>query len=364
MREFWVNINPKLSMEDKNGLIVKTVKVASAFIVEPDDIKRTREAGAKKIVSLSDDADIKLIRTLKEAKKAIEQGKETCIAISVKSRGDENKIVAAAKASVNYVIVECPDWKVIPLENIIASIYGKTKLIASVLNHFEARTALETLELGADGVVTNQLDSNEMVAIYEVVMNVKTRKEELELAETVELIQAQIIELKPLNSGARVCIDTCDLMQKGEGLLVGCQSTGLFLIEAEVHDTPFVAPRPFRVNAGSIALYVLTHGGKTRYLSELKAGDEVLIVNREGKSRNASICRVKIEWRPLLIIEAECENRIIKTVLQNAETIRVVTEKGSKSVSELAEGDKVLVHVEEGGRHFGKLVREEKVIER
>ena len=147
-------------------------------------------------------------------------------------------------------------------------------------------------------------------------------------------------------------------------MLVGCQSSGLFLVEAEVHETPFVAPRPFRVNAGSIALYVLTPGGKTKYLSELKAGDEVLIVDREGRNRTTNICRVKIEWRPLLLIEARCQGRIIKTILQNAETIRVVTKDGSKSVSELKPGDKVLVHIQEGGRHFGTLVKEERVIER
>ena len=153
-------------------------------------------------------------------------------------------------------------------------------------------------------------------------------------------------------------------MKEGEGLLVGCQSLGLFLIEAEVHETPFVAPRPFRVNAGSIALYVLTPGEKTRYLSELKAGDKVLIVNRQGRNRTTSICRVKIEWRPLMIIEAKCEGKLIKIILQNAETIRLVTEDESKSVKDLAEGDNVLVHLEEGGRHFGTLVKEEKVIER
>ena len=170
--------------------------------------------------------------------------------------------------------------------------------------------------------------------------------------------------MKPLGSGARVCIDTCDLMKEGEGMLVGCQSSGLFLVEAEVHETPFVAPRPFRVNAGSIALYVLSSGGKTRYLSELKAGDEVLIVDREGRNRTTNICRVKIEWRPLLLVEAKCQGKTIKTILQNAETIRVVTEEGSKSVSELKPGDKVLVRLEEGGRHFGTLVKEERVIER
>ncbi len=75
--------------------------------------------------------------------------------------------------------------------------------------------------------------------------------------------------------------------------------------------------------------------------------------------------RVKIEWRPMLLIEAEYEGRKIKTIVQNAETIRLVTREGSKSVAELKAGDEVLVYItEEGGRHFGTLVKEEMVIER
>jgi 3-dehydroquinate synthase II len=152
-------------------------------------------------------------------------------------------------------------------------------------------------------------------------------------------------------------------MREGEGMLVGCQSSGLFLIQAETAENPFVAPRPFRVNAGSTAQYLLASGGNTKYLSEIRAGDEVLIVDKEGRSRVTNICRTKIEWRPLMLIEAEHEGRTFKTIVQNAETIRLVTKEGSKSVKELSKGDIVLVHIQEGGRHFGKLVKEERVIE-
>lgn len=49
----------------------------------------------------------------------------------------------------------------------------------------------------------------------------------------------------------------------------------------------------------------------------------------------------------------------LRTLLQNAETIRLVNEKGKPvSVSELKEGDKVLVHVEEAARHFGMAIKE------
>ncbi|MCW4026617.1 MAG: 3-dehydroquinate synthase II [Candidatus Bathyarchaeota archaeon] len=364
MRELWVKVDPCMQESGKKELIVKASQLSSALLVEPEDVELAKRLGAKAIVTSSETGDILLAENLEDIKKAERKGKKACIMVTVQSRGDEEKIEAAAEASADYVAVSCPDWKVIPLENLIAKVHGKAKLLALVSDHQEAKVALETLEMGVDGVVADVSDLGEIMRIHETMKVVRTREQEKESAEKIMLSGAKITEVKPLGSGARVCIDTCDLMKEGEGLLVGCQSLGLFLIEAEVHETPFVAPRPFRVNAGSIALYVLAPGEKTRYLSELNAGDEVLIVDREGRSRTANIGRVKIEWRPLLLVEAECEGRTVKTILQNAETIRVMTVDGSISVKDLKEGDQVLVRLEEGGRHFGTLVEEEKVIER
>jgi 3-dehydroquinate synthase II len=364
MRELWIKVDPSLEDKEKKRLIEKTASISTALIVEPEDVELARKSGAKTVVSSSEDGDIMLVRSLKDIMNAKKEDRKTCIIVTVRSRGDEKKVVSAAEASVDYVVAECPDWKVIPLENLIADIHGKSKLLTLVSNFQEARTALETLEIGADGVVVEMSISNGITKIHETIRDVKARTQEIENAKKIALLPAEVTEVKPLGSGARVCIDTCDLMREGEGLLVGCQSLGLFLIEAEVHETPFVAPRPFRVNAGSIALYVSALGGKTRYLSELKAGDEVLVVDRQGRSRTTSICRVKIEWRPMLIVEAESEGKRIKTILQNAETIRLVTADGSISVKDLTAGDEVLVRLEEGGRHFGTLVEEEKVIER
>jgi len=181
----------------------------------------------------------------------------------------------------------------------------------------------------------------------------------------IALVAAKIVSVNQIGTGARVCVDTCDLMEPGEGILVGSQSAGLFLVEAEVHENPYVASRPFRVNAGSVSMYTLGQIPSTRYLSELKAGDEVLIVNRDGKIRKTNVGRTKTEFRPLMLIEAEVEGKRIKTVLQNAETIRLVTPGGSTPVTALKVGDHVVVHVAaRGGRHFGVSVPDEKVIER
>ena len=181
----------------------------------------------------------------------------------------------------------------------------------------------------------------------------------------LEMAVAKIVFTKPISTGARVCVDTCELMTHGEGMLVGSQSAGLFLVEAEVNENPYVASRPFRVNAGSCSMYTLGTLQTTRYLQEFKAGDEVIIVNREGTTRKTNVGRIKIEIRPLILVEALVEGKTIKTILQNAETIRLVTPKGSKPITELKPNDEVIVHLAaKGGRHFGVSVPEETVIEK
>ena len=87
------------------------------------------------------------------------------------------------------------------------------------------------------------------------------------------------------------------------------------------------------------------------------------MVDRQGKARVTNIARAKIEWRPLLLIEAKYCGKTVKMITQNAETIRVVTPEDSKAVTDLKIGDKILAQVQEGGRHFGTLVKEEAVIE-
>jgi len=356
MKELWIKIDPNLSYEDKKNLIAETSEVCKTFIVDPEDVDLARESGARVVVSSSPNGDILLVKSLTDLTKAKKEGKTTCVSLTVQSKGDEGKVIEAARLSADYVTVRFQDWKVIPLENLIAEVRDRTRLIAFARDAREAKLALETLEIGASGVAAETSDIDEVIRIYKALM-------EVEAPQSLKLEPAEIVEVKPLGVGARACIDTCDLMEEGEGLLVGCQSSGFFLVEAEVHETPFVQPRPFRVNAGSIALYVVAPGGRTKYLSELKAGEEVLIVDRHGRSRTTHICRVKVEWRPLILVEAECNHRRVKTILQNAETIRVVTEDGSISIKDLKKGDKVLVHLEEGGRHFGVLVEEERIIE-
>ena len=346
MKELWIEI-PESAQPDENEDLFTTANEACATLIEG---KLATNRAEKREIAVLDSLDVEEIAKLKRA------GKQTALRITIEGKEDENKVVEAAEQGVDYVIIDCRNWRVIPLENIIAKTRGKTKLIAQVSSGEDARLVLETLELGTEGVLLKTVDIAELVKAVAAVKRENAK---------IHLIAAIVTAVKQIGTGARVCVDTCDLMQQGEGILVGSQSSGLFLVEAEVHENPYVQSRPFRVNAGSLPLYTLASMQNTRYLSELKAGDEVLIVDRDGNVRTTNVGRAKIEFRPLILIEAEAQGKQIKAILQNAETIRLVTPTGSKPVTELKVGDEVVVHIAaSGGRHFGISVPEEKVIER
>ena len=210
---------------------------------------------------------------------------------------------------------------------------------------------METLEIGTDGVIFEPEEFSQIKDIANLVESL--------FREQYELKEATITNVKPLGSGDRVCVDTTSMMQPGEGMLIGSYSKALFLVHSESLESEYVASRPFRVNAGPVQAYVMVPGNKTRYLAELKAGDEVLIVNAEGETRTAYVGRSKIEKRPLLLVEAEYEGTVIRTLLQNAETIRIVdSDNNPISVAELKVGDKVKVYIETSARHFGIAIDE------
>ena len=65
-----------------------------------------------------------------------------------------------------------------------------------------------------------------------------------------------------------------------------------------------------------------------------------------------------------MLVEAEYDGIILRTLLQNAETIRLVTESGEPiSVAELKVGDKVMIYLDPNARHFGMAI-EESIIEK
>ena len=107
---------------------------------------------------------------------------------------------------------------------------------------------------------------------------------------------------------------------------------------------------------------------KTKYLSELKGGDKVIIVNYHGNARIVNVGRVKIETRPMLRFELEFKEKKgavkLNYIGQNAETIRLISLDGQPiSVVDLKVGDEVYIHLGPGATHFGTAI-EEDIIEK
>jgi 3-dehydroquinate synthase II len=284
-----------------------------------------------RVQTISEDGDLKL-------------GKDV-VFFEIKSGEDEEEI--AKLSQKKRVILQCKDWTIIPLENLIAK---GADVIAQVKTLDEAQTAFGILEKGVGHIL---FQTDDPLELKKVLSWFRSK------GDKISLQTAEIVEVRPVGMGDRVCVDTCTSMGMGQGMLVGNSSTALFLIHSESIANPYVSPRPFRVNAGPVHSYTRIPGGKTRYLSELSAGDPVLIVDFKGNTSTGIVGRLKIEKRPLMLIKAVFDGKEIATIVQNAETIRLTDPEGNAvSVVSLVPGDKVLVALEEGGRHFGIKIEE------
>jgi 3-dehydroquinate synthase II len=260
---------------------------------------------------------------------------------------DQEETAAQALRQGDTVLLQ-QGWEIIPVENLLAEETGELGLEAA--SAYEARLAAGILEKGADFLVLLPEAAGELTHIVR----------DLRLSEgSMGLETARVKEIRPVGLGHRVCVDTCSLLRTGQGLLAGNSSAFTFLVNAETEDNPYVASRPFRINAGAVHSYLVLPGDRTRYLEELRAGDEALVVDAQGGTTLATVGRVKIEVRPLLLIAAQTDSGTGQIFLQNAETIRLVTPEGNPvSVVSLKEGDHILCRTEQGGRHFGMRITE------
>ncbi len=330
------------------------------IIDDSDDLEKIRKLGKINVISENLNSDYVLTSDPEILKRL---DKKSVFYKRIENKDDEREVIFM-KNFAEYFLIETSNWKVIPLENLISEI--KSGIIVEVGNFDDAMTALSTLEKGCDGIAINTVDTTEIKKIADYV------SETYKTTAAMPLTLVKIKNIKKLDMGDRVCIDTASMLKVGEGMLVGSQSNGLFLIHSETLESEYVNSRPFRVNAGAVGSYILCPGGKTKYLSEIKAGDEMLIVDMNGNTRKAYVVRVKIESRPLMLVEAvgkieedgAVEERTIKILLQNAETIRLVNKDGRPvSITELKVGDEILAYLEKGGRHFGTKV-DETIIEK
>jgi len=248
----------------------------------------------------------------------------------------------------------------IPIENLVAACEGTPTKIAAVLSTPEqAQGAGFALHKGVDALVVTP--SNEMIEAALVVKSQRLERttqnnyEIVSQPEHVGLGKLTVTSVEAGGTAERYCIDMTRLLEDGEGLLLGSNASSFLFVHGETVDSEFVPTRPFRVNAGPPHAYIRMANGQTKYLSELQSGDEIHVVSTEGMQRCATVGRLKIELRPMILVKWIDENdKEGNMFLQQAETVRVVgLNKKTKSITALKPGDIVIGWSDMGSRHIG-----------
>ena len=151
------------------------------------------------------------------------KGKKIGMRFKVLSNADIENILHFAKAGLDFVVIEVKDWKIIPLENIIAKLHKiHTKVFAVANTPVEVRKMFSILEIGVDGVI---FSTNSLNEVKETLVYLGTK--------SFELKPAKILEIKEVGNGERVCVDTASMLGRGEGMLIGSRSNFLFLVHNE-----------------------------------------------------------------------------------------------------------------------------------
>ncbi len=286
---------------------------------------------------------------------ARDAGARTCLRAFVDDGASLHETVAAA-ASYDYLVVGFRDPTNIPLELIIATLQAtNTVLIKEITDRRDVDDAIVTLgvmEVGAEGV----LFTPGSIALVDTL---KTRLDALG-AGSLELSVGTVTESRPAGMGYRSCIDLATLFSPTEGMIVGSTSQGGILCCPEVFFLPYMELRPFRVNAGGVHSYVYGFEDRTDYMTELKSGAPVMVVDKSGRTRRACVGRMKTELRPIRLIEVMFDGgKKVSVLMQDDWHVRIFSADGEPlNITALRPGDKVLGYVTEPGRHVGIRVSE------
>ena len=254
---------------------------------------------------------------------------------------------------VDWILLRCSDWTMIPLENIISASRGTgTRIAAAVSSSDDITGAGFALEHGVDAVlIPPKID----LLNYSLAVSNQVASKEQTPDQVQSVLQySEVTEIAAVGIGDRVCVDLIDTLELGEGLLVGSTANAMVMVHGETVPSEYVPTRPFRVNAGAVHSYCLMADQTTKYLSELVSGDKVSVINLRGTLRHSTVGRVKIEKRPFLLVKYSDGRVSGQAALQQAETIRLVGDEGLVSVTNINVGDRVLTRMSAGMRHIGR----------
>jgi 3-dehydroquinate synthase II len=255
---------------------------------------------------------------------------------AIRTSRDVSKLRYARLSGADRAFISCPDWVGIPKDE-LSAISKKLKLVAKVKSASEAKEALCHANFLA-GFFLSPPKSKEIEKLKRFIAG----------EGLISLRFAKISNIRKAGIGERSVIDTCEILSPDEGMLVGSEPGGFFLVQAEAFsEEGKPGARPFRINAGAVSLYALLQEEETIPLADVQAGSDCLVVDKKGRARNALVGSNLIEHRPLILVEAELGKKKISALFQESESVFLVGPKEGKSVLKLKKGDSVLVHMKE-----------------
>jgi|GEM_PF-290059 len=296
---------------------------------------------------------------LNDAEALAELGQDGLLTCFTSYVDDRDSLLGAIDQGLrfNYLWILFRDPTNIPLELVIASLQPTStvlmKEIKAPTDVDDAIVSYGVMEYGAEGVIFSPRD-------HGVMSEFLARMSQAQSYANLNIQVGTVIDSRPVGMGYRACIDAATLFEPDEGMLVGSTSQGGVLCCPEVYFLPYMELRPFRVNAGAVHSYVFNTDNRTDYMSELKAGSPIMIVNSKGRVRRAAVGRMKIEQRPLRLIEVEFPGKErVNVLMQDDWHVRIFSDAAKPlNISELKPGDKVLGYVTEPGRHVGIKINE------
>ncbi|MBH1940433.1 3-dehydroquinate synthase [Mobilitalea sibirica] len=327
-----------------NKLLIKTdydnKDIIKKFITEHKD---------QRVIVLFDGSDKKI--------KTVFEENELGVFITINDKESMEKAIQLSK-SYKTIVIHFESVTNIPLELVLAYSQQYNNTICKLITTGEdGWVASMTMEMGSQAVLLKSTNPEEIKALKDKVESLTGTKLSIE--------ELKVESIQHIGMGDRVCIDTTSKLGEDEGMILGSTSAGGILVSSENHFLPYMELRPFRVNAGAIHSYVLCPNNQTKYLSELRAGDEVLAVNASGEARAVSVGRIKMERRPLLLIKSVAVNGSkVNVIVQDDWHIRIQSGKEEVKCSVLLEpGDTVLGYTMKEGRHLGVAI-DETIIEK
>lgn len=313
----------------------------------PPTVRRILAAGGREVDTRA--ADLILGDSVPPAADA--SGAERGVQVTVSDAATLHDACTVVR-HVAWTVLTFTDPTKIPLEIVIAAAENSGGRTITVVDDIQdAEIVKLVLEHGSDGLLLAPTGPDDVATLAGVV---EDRPGHL------DLVELTVSSVEHIGMGERACIDTCSLLELDEGCLIGSFATGMFLSCSETHPLPYMPTRPFRWNAGAVHSYVLTPDNRTRYVSELRAGQPILAVRTDGSVRELRIGRVKIERRPLISINATTPGgATINVIAQDDWHVRLLGPGMTvNNVTELRPGDRLLGYVPTASRHVGLPITE------